>query len=249
LGVVAAFAAGFVDAVVGGGGLIQLPAITLILPKSTATDVILGTNKFAAAAGTSIAAVTYRRRLGVVGELLGAAVVAAMSASFVGARLSSALPKAAFRPIIMVVLAGVLLLTLRRPDLGTRSVVSLPPAVRRRRLLGVAAVVGLYDGMIGPGTGTFFTIALVVLVGFDFLTATATAKVLNVGTNLAALGWFLPHGAIAWSLAVPMAASNLTGGYIGARLALRRGAAFVRVFFVVVVTALLCKLGWDTLQG
>jgi uncharacterized protein len=249
LGIAAGASAGFVDSIVGGGGLIQLPAITLILPQSTATDVILGTNKAAAVGGTAIAAVTYRKRLTVGAKLLVPAVGAAMTFSFLGARLSALISKDVFRPLIIIALLGVLTITLRRPDLGTRASQVLPDSVRRNRLMVIAALIGLYDGLIGPGTGTFFTIALVLFVRFDFLLATAVAKVLNVGTNLAALTWFVPTGSVQWALAIPMALANIVGSFIGARLALRKGATFVRLFFLVVVSALTLKLCYDMVQS
>lgn len=245
IGALAGFSAGFVDAVVGGGGLIQLPSITLLLPEGRA-DIVLGTNKFAAVSGTSVAAMTLRDRLRSGLRSLLPAVFTAMVASFGGARLSSLVPTSSFKPIIICALLVVLVITVKRPDLGTR--VGADFSGRRSRMIGIAAVVGFYDGLIGPGTGTFFTIALVGLARFDFLEASATAKVLNVGTNLAALSWFLPHRAIAWALAVPMAIANLSGGFIGARLALRKGAAFVRVFFLVVVGALIVRLTYDVLR-
>jgi uncharacterized protein len=248
LGICASLSAGFVDSIVGGGGLIQLPAITLLLPSSTATDIILGTNKAASVSGTGIAAVTYRKRLRIGVSLLVPAVGAAMLSSFLGARLSAFVSKEVFRPLIVVALLAVLTITLRRPDLGT-SAVELPPVTRRNRLLLIASMIGFYDGLVGPGTGTFFTIALVLFVQFDFLLATAVAKVLNVGTNLAALSWFLPAGSIRWALAIPMAIANLTGSFLGARLALRKGASFVRMFFLLVVSALTLKLCYDMVQS
>jgi uncharacterized protein len=248
LGICASLSAGFVDSIVGGGGLIQLPAITLLLPPSTATDIILGTNKAASVSGTGIAAATYRKRLTLGAALLLPAVGAAMAFSFLGARLSTFVSKELFRPLIIVTLLTVLTITLRRPDLGTRVAQELPAVTRRNRLILIASVVGFYDGLIGPGTGTFFTIALVLFVRFDFLLATAVAKVLNVGTNLAALSWFLPAGSIRWALAIPMAVANLAGSFVGARLALRKGARFVRVFFLIVISALTIKLGYDMLR-
>lgn len=249
LGIVAGLSAGFVDSIVGGGGLIQLPAITLLLPQSSATDLILGTNKAAAVSGTAIAATTYRKRLTLGARLLVPAIAVAMVASFLGARFSSMVPKSVFRPLVVVVLVGVLAITLRRPDLGTRAALELPHAQRRNRLLMIASFVGFYDGLIGPGTGTFFTIALVLFVQFDFLMATAIAKVLNVGTNLAALSWFVPTGSIRWTLAVPMALANIFGSVLGARLALRKGASFVRVFFLIVVSALALRLTYDIFRS
>jgi uncharacterized protein len=237
------FAAGFVDAVVGGGGLIQLPVVALSLPRDAA-DVILATNKFAAATGTSAAAVTYRRRVRLDPRNLVPAMATAFVASFIGARLASALPKSSFRPIIIALLVGVAIATWRRPDFAGRTASRSP--LPQRRLLALAAGIGLYDGVFGPGTGMFFTFGLVAWVGLDFLTATGTTKMLNTTTNVAALAWFVPHGVVRWNIAVPLAVCNLVGGVIGSRTALVRGTVFVRRAFLVVVVVLIGKLAFDT---
>jgi uncharacterized protein len=238
------FSAGFVDAVVGGGGLIQLPVITLALPGA-AGEAILATNKFAAATGTTAAAFTFRARVTLGRRYIVPALVTAFVASFAGARLSSSLPKQAFRPAIIVLLIAVAIATWRRPDLAHRQ--ALVGELPHRRLLVLAAGVGLYDGVFGPGTGMLFTFGLVTWVGLDFLTATGTTKVLNATTNLAALVWFVPHGAVSWHTALPLAASNLLGGVIGSRTALARGTVFVRKAFLLVVFSLIARLTYDVL--
>jgi uncharacterized protein len=238
------FSAGFVDAVVGGGGLIQLPIVTLALPRG-AGDVILATNKFAGCAGTSAAAITYRRRLAIGHRLLVSAAAVAFVASFAGARLSSSLPKAAFRPAIIVLLIAVAIATWRRPDLAKRQ--SSVGPLSTRRLLVLAATVGVYDGVFGPGTGMLFTFGLVTWVGLDFLSATGTTKLLNATTNVAALAWFIPHGAVSWRVALPLATCNLVGGIVGSQTALARGTVFVRRAFLLVVVALIARLMYDSL--
>jgi uncharacterized membrane protein YfcA len=243
---VAGYAAGFVDAVVGGGGLIQLPAIALLLPKA-AGDVVLGSNKFAAALGTGAAAHTYRRRLPAGLRLdrhlvLPALAVAALG-SFVGARITSSIPTRVVRPGIVVLLAAMVIATWRRPDLGQRVTGIASPS--RVKLLVLAAAVGLYDGLFGPGTGMLFTFGLVAWVGLDFLTATATTKILNLGTNLAALVWFVPHNAVHWALAIPIGLCNLAGGLTGSRVALAGGTKLVRRAFLAIATAFIIKLLFD----
>jgi uncharacterized protein len=242
--IAAGFSAGFVDAVVGGGGLIQLPVVTLALP-SAAGDAILATNKLAGCAGTSAAAFTYRRRFTIKRRLLLPAAAAAFVASFIGARLSSSLPKQTFRPAIIVLLIGVAIATWRRPDLAHRQTSTGP--MSRRRLLVLAGFVGAYDGVFGPGTGMLFTFGLVTWVGLDFLAATGTTKLLNATTNIAALAWFIPHGAVSWHVAIPLATCNLLGGIVGSRTALARGTVFVRRAFLFVVVALIVKLMSDTI--
>jgi uncharacterized protein len=236
------FAAGFVDAVVGGGGLIQLPVVTLSLPQA-AGDVILATNKLAAATGTAAAARTYRRRVRLDRRNLLPAMATAFVASFAGARLASSLPKASFRPIIIVLLTAVAIATWRRPDFADRVAAAQP--LPQRRLLTLAVGIGLYDGVFGPGTGMFFTFGLVAWIGLDFLTATGTTKMLNATTNVAALVWFVPHGVVRWHAALPLAAFNLMGGIIGSRTALTRGTVFVRKAFLIVVVLLIGKLILD----
>jgi uncharacterized protein len=238
------FSAGFVDAVVGGGGLIQLPVVTLALPR-TAGVAILATNKLAGCAGTTAAAFTYRRRLAIDRRLLVSAAATAFAASFIGARLSSSLPKQTFRPAIIALLIAVAVATWRRPDLAKRQ--SSVGPLSRRRLLILAGSVGLYDGVFGPGTGMLFTFGLVTWVGLDFLSATGTTKLLNATTNVAALAWFIPNGAVSWHTAIPLATCNLLGGIVGSRTALARGTVFVRRAFLIVVVALIAKLIYDTL--
>jgi uncharacterized protein len=237
------FAAGFVDAVVGGGGLIQLPVVTLSLP-GVAGDVILATNKLAAATGTVAAARTYNRRVRLDRHNLLPAMATAFVASFIGARLSSAIPKSAFRPIIIVLLCAVAVATWRRPDFADRPASTNP--IQQRRLLTLAAAIGLYDGVFGPGTGMFFTFGLVAWIGLDFLTATGTTKMLNATTNIAALAWFVPHGVVRWNAALPLALCNLAGAIIGSRTALVRGTVFVRRAFLAVVIVLIGKLILDS---
>ncbi len=240
----AAFVAGGFDAIVGGGGLVQVPALFLALPGA-APEALLGTNKVASVVGTSAAAVTYARRVRPARRLTGGMVAAAGAGALGGAACVSLLDPALVRPLVLGLLVAVWLHTLLRPGLGAEDV---PPAAGRRSLAvgwGGAAVIGFYDGFLGPGTGSFLIVLLVAGLGQSFLRASATAKVVNVATNLAALALFAAQGAVLWGLGLTMAAANLLGATLGARVAIARGAGFVRTVFLVVVAALVARLAVD----
>ncbi|WP_259556831.1 TSUP family transporter [Brachybacterium sillae] len=242
----ATLVAGWVDAVVGGGGLVQLPALLMGLPAQASTAAVLGTNKLASAAGTSVATVSYLRRVRPVAVVAIPLVICAGVGSAAGAALASLIPRAAMSPVVLVVLIGVGAYTLRRPALG---LVHAPSVHGREAALRAAAIgggVGLYDGALGPGTGSFLILAMVALLGFGFLEASVHAKLANLTTNLAALAVFGVSGEILWLLGALLAAANITGGLLGARLALRLGSGFVRTVFLVVVAVLALRLAADS---
>ncbi|WP_110239573.1 sulfite exporter TauE/SafE family protein [Nocardioides gilvus] len=244
--VVAALAAGFVDAVVGGGGLIQLPALLIGLPGASPVH-ILATNKLASICGTTVSATTYARRVKPDPRTFLPLMLAAFLGSAGGAALASLIPKSAFDPIVLVALVLVGAYVVFKPSLG--EITDLRFAGRHHTLaaLGTGVVVGFYDGVLGPGTGSFFVFALVGLLGYNFLEASAKAKMANWATNLAALVVFIPQGAVMWKVGLAMGAANMVGGYLGARTAIGRGAAFVRIFFIVVVSAFVVRIGGDLL--
>ncbi|MEV8503749.1 TSUP family transporter [Actinoplanes sp. NPDC051475] len=245
----AATAAGWVDAVVGGGGLLLLPALLIAapgLPLATA----LGTNKLAAVAGTSTAAVTYARRTKLDWRVAGPAAGLAVVVSGLGAVLAGVVPAAAYRPVVLGVLVAVALFVTLRPAVG---LVADPSRRTRGRVAVVVALAGgviaAYDGLIGPGTGTFLVLAFTTVVGADFVHGSAMAKIVNTGTNLGALVVFGATGHVYWLLGAAMAVCNIGGAVLGARMALRRGSGFVRVVLLVVVLALIVKLGIDQLRA
>lgn len=238
--------AGWVDAVVGGGGLLQLPVLLIGLPPHLPPTYALGTNKAVAITGTSIAALTYARRAPLDRRLAlrlgGLAVVSSAG----GALFASAVPKDVLQPLIMVLLLAVAAFVVARPQFGTADSGRVPSRRRRLAALLVAGVVvAFYDGLVGPGTGTFLVISCVALLHMTMLTASATAKVVNVGTNVGGLTVFAAHGTVLWPLAGLMAVFNMAGAWAGARLALRRGSGFVRVVLLVVVAALVARLAHD----
>jgi len=244
--VLAALAAGFVDAVVGGGGLIQLPAMLIALPGASVVQ-IAATNKLASFCGTSISAATYFRRIRPDPRTFLPLMLAAFVGSFGGALVASLMPRSAFDPIILVALVLVGAYVWFKPSVGSLTQLRFSGGKHLSAVLMTGVAVGFYDGAIGPGTGSFFVFALVGLLGYNFLEASAKAKLANWATNLAALVVFIPQGAVLWELAPLMAVANITGGYLGARVAVAGGARFVRIFFLVVVSALVVRLGGGVL--
>jgi uncharacterized membrane protein YfcA len=242
----AALLAGWVDAVVGGGGLIQLPALLVGLPGATPVQ-ILATNKLGSAMGTSASSVTYYRRVGPDPRTFIPLMLLSFAGSLLGAVVASHIPKEAFDPIVLVVLVLVGAYVLFKPALG--QVTTLRFAGHRHTIAAMAAgaVIGFYDGALGPGTGSFFVFTLVGLLGYSFLEASAKARMANWATNVAALCVFVPQGAVLWKVGLAMGVCNLAGSYLGARVAVARGGGFVRVVFVVVVGAFIVKIGADVL--
>ncbi|MZD05447.1 TSUP family transporter [Streptomyces sp. SID5785] len=243
---VAALAAGWVDAVVGGGGLLLLPALLLGLPGSVPAPYALGTNKAVAIVGTTGAAVTYARKAPVDVRLAVRIGLAALAGSTGGALLAAGLSTDVLKPVVMVVLVGVGAFVIFRPAFGTAP--AAHPASPRRVLaaIGLAGLgIGFYDGLIGPGTGTFLVLALTAILHLDLVTASATAKIVNCCTNAGALAMFALKGTVFWQLAGLMAVFNLAGGMIGAHTALKRGAGFVRIVLLTVVCALVVKMAYE----
>lgn len=241
---VAAFAAGGLDAVVGGGGLVQLPALLLVLPHTPVVQ-LLGTNKLAAIVGTGSAAATYSRRVDMHAPTAARMAVAAFVGSALGALLATVAGSSVLRPLVLVALVCVWVYTLRRPGLGEAEALRLTPRGQAGVALGGGALIGLYDGFVGPGTGSFLVFLLVGAVGLSFLHASATAKAVNTMTNLAALLLFGLTGHVLWRLGAAMALSNLAGAQLGVRIAIRRGSTWVRRVFLVVVAVLIVRLAID----
>jgi uncharacterized protein len=240
----AALAAGFVDAVVGGGGLIQLPALLLGMPNAS-TIQVLATNKVAAISGTSVSAATYYRRIRPDPRTFVPLMALAFVGSAAGAAVASQIPREAFEPIVLVALVVVGGYVLLKPELGEQTALRFEGHRHLIAAMATGLAVGFYDGALGPGTGSFFVITLVGLMGYSFLEASAKAKLANLATNLAAILVLAPQGAVVWRVAVVMAVCNIVGGYVGARTAVSRGARFVRVFFILVVSAFVVTLGGD----
>lgn len=244
----AGFLAGLVDAVVGGGGLIQLPALLLAFPGASPAQ-LLATNKLGSIAGTGTAAVTYWRRvrpdLRTAVPMAVLAYLGAVGGAFIGLHI----PKSAFNPIILVLLIAVGAYTLFKPALGTTTALRWDGTGRHTVTAAlIGCLIGVYDGALGPGTGSFMVFALVGVLGYAFLEASAKAKIANFATNLGALTVFAPGGHVMWQVGLVLAAGNLLGGYAGARTAVRLGSRFVRVVFVLVVSAFIVRIGGSLLH-
>lgn len=240
----AALLAGLVDAVVGGGGLIQIPALFTVLPNVAAAS-LLGTSKLAGIWGTGAAAISLARRVRIE---WGTAVPAAMTAfvlAFAGAYTVTRIPPDFIRKLLPFILVLVALYTLKKKDFGSVHAPIHSGMKERAVAMVVGGGIGFYDGFFGPGTGSFLVFLFVRFFGFNFLGASAVAKVVNVACNLAALLWFGYSGHLLWRVGLAMALFNVLGSLIGSHLAVRNGSAFVRKVFLLVVTSLILKTTYD----
>ena len=237
--------AGFVDAMAGGGGLIQLPALLVGLPNKD-LPLILGTNKVPSIFGTAAAARNYFKNIKPDIPLTVTMMVPAFAGSMAGAGLAATIPKEFFKPFLVFLLLAVAIYTWRKPELGMNENLKY---TNRKRLVIVAVIgllIGFYDGIFGPGTGTFLVFFLVSAIGFAFLKASATAKLVNIATNAGAILSFQLTGHIWWQLGLLLAFANVTGAIIGSRLAIRGGSPLVRKVFLAVTFLLIARVAWDT---
>ncbi|OLY93068.1 hypothetical protein SAMN05444008_104177 [Cnuella takakiae] len=244
---VAAFCAGFVDAIVGGGGLIQTPAALVILPGLPVVNVI-GSLKIPAFSGTGIATAQYLRKVAVQWKLILLVCTLAFCASFAGSQVLTLVPNDFMKPVLLVVLSLVAVYTYTKKSFGQAQQKSLAPG-KEMLVAAISAIsIGFYDGFIGPGTGSFLVLAFVGLLHFDFLKASAHAKLVNLSTNLGSIFLFLLKGKIIWAIALPMACANALGGFVGARLAIAKGNGFIRIFFLLVVVGTLLRFLYDVVK-
>ena len=239
--ILAALLAGFVDSIVGGGGLILIPAILIGLPAAPVTTA-LATNKFAALFGTTTAAITYQRKYRTPARQLLPYALLAGALSVFGALTASSLDPAILRPIIIVAIIAVAIFLLARPQFGKepeRSVATFPRLIATFVMIGA---IGFYDGFFGPGTGMFLIITLSALLGASFLESASTAKVINCATNVGALAVFMTVSHVIWGLAVILALANVCGAFIGSRLVLTKGTALIRIGMFAIISVLVVKL-------
>jgi uncharacterized membrane protein YfcA len=240
----AALSAGMIDAVVGGGGLIQIPALFSVL-SNVAPATLLGTNKLASVWGTGVAAISFARRVRLEWNTAAPAAIAAFILAFLGAYTVTQIPSDFTRKLLPFILLAVALYTLKRKDLGGVHAPVHEGLKERLIAVVVGGGIGFYDGFFGPGAGSFLVFLFVRFFGFDFLAASAVAKVVNVACNLSALLWFGYSGHLIWQIGLMMAVCNVAGSLIGSRLAIRHGSGFVRKIFLLVVSALIVKTGYD----
>ncbi len=239
-----AFVSGFIDAVVGGGGLIQLPFLLINFPKIP-LPVIFGTNKIAALCGTAVSAFKYSRQIKFNYKLLLVISAFCFVSSFAGAQVVNHLNPKVLKPLILVILIVVVVYTFFKKNLGTAHSKNL--SIGKQLFYGslIGIVVGFYDGFFGPGTGSFFVLGFVLILGFEFVHASAYAKVVNCITNISALTVFVKDGHYIIGLALIMAIFNMTGSFIGSVMALKRGNEFIRIIFLLIVSIMIVKYGYD----
>ena len=240
----AAFLAGLVDAVVGGGGLIQIPVLFSMYPKEIPA-MLLGTNKLASVFGTAAAAVNYAKRVRVHWSTVAPAAFAAFAFAFAGAFTVTRVSADFVRVLLPIILFAVAIYTFKKKDLGSVHAPIHSGMAEKYFAIGIGAAIGFYDGFFGPGTGSFLIFLFVRFFGFDFLSASAASKVVNVACNVAALMWFGYSGLLLVQLGLLMAVCQIAGSLVGTRLAIKHGTAFVRKLFLVVVSVLIVKTGYD----
>lgn len=240
----AAFFAGLIDAIVGGGGLIQVPALLSVFPQAAPAS-LFGTNKFAGIWGTGVAAWNYNRVVRQRWHVILPAALAAFVAALLGAITVTVIPSTQLRKVLPLVLAVVAIYTFYKKDLGQQHAPVFAGTKEIYVAMAFAASIGFYDGFFGPGTGSFLVFVFVKFFGYDFLRASASAKLVNVACNLSALLWFGLTGHVMWMLGLAMAVCSVAGSLVGSRLAIARGSEFVRRVFLAVVVMLIAKTSWD----
>ena len=241
---IAAFAAGFIDAIVGGGGLIQTPAGLILLPHLPVATVI-GTLKIPAFSGTALASLQYMQKVKIKWGLISLMAVIAFCAAYAGSTLLSKVDNDFMKPLLLVILICVAVYTYTKKNFGTHEEKDHSFTEKIWFSILIALVIGFYDGFIGPGAGSFLVLAFISLMGFDFLKASAHAKLVNLATNLGSIIFFVSSGKIIFAIAIPMAISNAVGATMGARLAIVKGNKFIRVFFLIIVMGTILRFAYD----
>ena len=241
-----AFAAGLIDAAVGGGGLIQIPALFNVLPAAPPAA-LLGTNKVAAAFGTAFAARSFVRKVVINWGLVIPAACAAFVMAFFGAATVSFVPQSVMRPMVLILIVLMAIYTFCKKDFGALHAPAHIGARQKWLAVVIGGAIGFYDGLFGPGTGSFLIFLFIRCFAFDFLHASASAKLVNIATNVAALMFFIPTGNVLYLIALPMAVFNILGALTGTWLAVRKGVPFVRALFLVLLVMLISKLSYDLL--
>jgi uncharacterized membrane protein YfcA len=239
-----AFVAGFIDAIVGGGGLIQTPVGLILLPNLPVSSVV-GSLKIPSFSGTSFAAIQYLKEVDINWKLLATMMILAFPSAFLGSTLLTYVSNDFMKPLLLAVLSLLVVYTYAQKNFGQHIVKTNSDRTQVLYAVLISFVVGFYDGFIGPGTGSFLVLAFIALMGFDFLHASASAKMVNLATNFGSICLFILKDKIIWSIAIPMAISNAFGGWLGAKLAINKGNKFIRIFFLIVVVGTLIRFAYD----
>jgi hypothetical protein len=244
----AAFLAGFIDAIVGGGGLIQTPMGMILLPNLPVATII-GSLKIPSFSGTFFAAIQYLKKIEMNWKLLLIMIVLAVPSAFLGSTLLVYMSNDFMKPLLLVILSLLFIYTYVKKNFGIHADKSHSTKKQLFYAVLISFFIGFYDGFIGPGTGSFLVLAFVIVLGFDFLQASANAKMVNLATNFGSICLFIIKGKIIWTIAIPMAICNAFGGYVGAKLAINKGNKFIRIFFLIVVLGTLFRFAFDVFHG
>jgi uncharacterized membrane protein YfcA len=241
---IAAFAAGFIDAIIGGGGLVQTPAVLITL-RQYPLATLLGTTKIPSLFGAGIAAVQYSLKVVLNWRLLTLMCCIALAAAYAGSKTVSLVSNSFMKPVIFCVLIFVAIYTYTKKDFGLAVTKSISKRKETIYAFAFALLIGFYDGFIGPGAGSFMVLFFISILGFDFLRASAHSKLLNAFTNIGSILYFGSSGHILYQYAIPMALFNFTGSFLGSRLAILKGNKFIRIFFLLVIAGTIIRFGYD----
>lgn len=244
----AALLAGFVDSIVGGGGLVQVPALFILFPHFEIPRII-GTNRFSSFMGTAVAGYQYSKKVEIPWRTVIYAGIGAGVMAFLGAKISDIIDEKILKPVILVLMTAIAIYTFTKKDLGQDEMLKFELAKVPLYGLIIGSSAGFYNGFVGPGTGSLLVFGFVSVIGYGFLKASAISKIVNVIADVSSLGYFIVAGYVQYEIAIPMMICNMAGSYFGSKMAILKGNEFVRNFFLVVIFALILRFGWDVLKS
>jgi uncharacterized protein len=244
----AALLAGFVDSIVGGGGLVQVPALFILYPNFEIPRII-GTNRFSSFMGTAVAGYQYSKKVQIPWRTVIYAGIGAGVMAYLGAKISDLIDEKILKPVILILMSGIAIYTFKKKDLGQDEKLKYNLQIIPIYGLIIGSSAGFYNGFVGPGTGSLLVFGFVSVIGFGFLKASAISKIVNVIADVASLGYFVLEGYVQFEIAIPMMLCNMAGSYLGSKMAILKGNEFVRNFFLFVIFALILRFGWDVLKS
>lgn len=243
----AALLAGFVDSIVGGGGLVQVPALFILYPHFEIPRII-GTNRFSSFMGTAVAGYQYAKKVEIPWRTVLYAGIGAGIMAFLGAKISDIVDEKILKPVILVLMTIIAIYTFTKKDLGQDEKLKFELAKVPFYGLVIGSSAGFYNGFVGPGTGSLLVFGFVSIIGYGFLKASAISKIVNVIADVSSLGFFISAGYVQFEIAIPMMICNMTGAYFGSKMAILKGNEFVRNFFLIIIFALILRFGWDIVK-
>jgi uncharacterized membrane protein YfcA len=244
----AALLAGFVDSIVGGGGLVQVPALFILFPHFEIPRII-GTNRFSSFMGTAVAGYQYSKKVEIPWRTVIYAGIGAGIMAFLGAKISDIVDEKILKPVILFLMTAIAIYTFKKKDLGQDEKLKFELAKVPLYGLMIGSSAGFYNGFVGPGTGSLLVFGFVSLIGYGFLKASAISKIVNVIADVCSLGYFIVEGYVQYEIAIPMMICNMIGSFFGSKMAILKGNEFVRNFFLVVIFALILRFGWDIFRS